>query len=208
MARIITPEAILSYPQLFEPKAASKNAEPKYSACLVFPEGSDLFELQAAYVEAAKAKWGDKAGKVIRAMEHPTFRSDPDDVAAKGYPVGSTFLNPRTTRKPSIVSIYPDPATGKPMPVTDEALVYPGVIVKASLEPYTYDREKVGVTFGLGNIQIIRDGERLDGRAAATDEFDSDMGAVADLSDLTDEDFPDTVNQMAAGEDDLSDLFN
>lgn len=203
MARIITPEAILSYPQLFAPKAASQGAEPKYSACLVFPEGTDLSELQAAYVEAAQAKWGDKAGKVIRAMSHPTFRSDPDDVAAKGYPEGSTFLNPRTTRKPSVVSIYPDPETGKPMPVTDEALVYPGVIVKASLEPYAYDNSgNRGVTFGLGNIQIIRDGERLDGRAAAVDEFDPDMSAVADLSDLTDESV-----MVPQDEDDLSDLF-
>ena len=204
MARVITPEAILSYPQLFAPRAANPGAEAKYSAALIFPAGTDLSEMQAAYAAVAVAKWGDKAKQVVAAMQHPTFKSDPDTVAAKGYPEGSTFINPRTTRKPSIVSIYPDKVTGKPMPVEDEALVYPGVIVKASLEPYAYDNSgNRGITFGLGNIQIIRDGDRLDGRAAANDEFDSDMGAVADLADLTDND---TVTVETG--DDLSDLFN
>jgi len=204
MARVISPEAILSYPQLFTPKAATLNSEPKYSAALIFPAGSDLTEMQAVYLEVAQAKWGDKAAQVIKAMQHPTFKNDPDAVAAKGYPEGSTFINPRTTRKPSIVSIYPDPETGKPMPVTDEALVYPGVIVRASLEPYAYDNSgNRGITFGLGNIQIIRDGDRLDGRAAARDEFDSDMGAVADLADLTGDEAA-----VGADEDNLNDLFN
>ena len=38
MARLITPEAILSYPTLFEPRAVKGDdkSEPKYSAALVF----------------------------------------------------------------------------------------------------------------------------------------------------------------------------
>lgn len=203
MARIITPEAILSYPQLFTPRAVN-NGEPKYSACLIFPAGTDLTQLKQAALDVAKAKWGDKGAQVLKAQTHPIFRADPDDVAGKGYPEGSTFMNVRTTRKPGVVSIYPDPNTGKPTPVTDESQAYPGVIVKASLEPYAYDNSgNRGVTFGLGNIQIIRDGDRLDGRAKAADEFDADMESTADLSDLTE-----TADVSADGDDDLSDLFN
>ncbi|KKM96418.1 hypothetical protein LCGC14_1178330, partial [marine sediment metagenome] len=38
-----------------------------------------------------------------------------------------------------------------------------------------------------GNVQFIRDGDRLDGRTFGVDDFDADENAVADLSDLTGE---------------------
>ena len=43
-----------------------------------------------------------------------------------------------------------------------------------------------GVSFSLAGVQIIKDGDRLDGSIAAVDAFDADMDAVADLADLTD----------------------
>jgi hypothetical protein len=97
-----------------------------------------------------------------------------------------------------VVSIYPDPVTGKPSQITDPDKVYPGVIVQATIEAYGYDRDgNRGVTFGLGNIQVRRDGDRLDSAKAASDEFEADATAVADLSDL----------EVAPEADDLSDLI-
>lgn len=189
MARIITPEAILSYPNLFTPRAMG-DQEPKYSCALVFPEGTDLTAMKQAALDALTEEWGEKAPAMVKAGQARwPFRDNPDDVALKGYPEGSTFVNVRSNRKPGVVSIFPDPSTGKPTPVTDEAQVYPGVIVRASLDAYTYDTQgNKGVTFGLGNVQIIRDGDRLDGRSHAEDEFEADPDALADLSDLTGED--------------------
>lgn len=199
MARIRTPEAILSYPRLFEP-----DENGKYSCCLVFPAGTDLRELRQALTEAGKEKFGDKftAAAIKSGRIKWPLRDDADDVEAKGYPEGSTFVNVRTTRKPQVVSIYPDPKTGKPTPITDPDQVYPGVVVMATIEAYGYDRDgNRGVTFGLGNIQVRRDGERLDGAKAASDEFEADATAVADLGDLT-EDAP-----VAEDDDGLADLI-
>lgn len=197
MARIRTPEAILSYPRLFE---ADENG--KYSCCLVFPAGTDLRELRQALTDAGKEKFGDKfTAQAIKSgrIKWP-LRDEADDVEAKGYPEGSTFINVRTTRKPQVVSIYPDPNTGKPSQITDPDKVYPGVVVQATIEAFGYDRDgNKGVTFGLGNIQVRRDGDRLDGNKSASDEFEADATAVADLSDL--EDTP------AGADDDLSDLI-
>lgn len=210
MARTITPEAILSFPNLFEPRAMG-GGDPKYSCALIFPEGTDLTDLKKAAAAALKEKFGGKA-KAIRKTGYWPFRDDPDDVAQKGYPEGCTFINVRTTRKPGLVSIVPDPETGKPMPLTDPEKWYPGAVVRASIEAYGFDTEgNRGVTFGLGNLQWIRDGDRLDGRSAAQDEFEADPDAVADLSDLTDDDVDDVGDgapESDEDEDDLSDLLD
>lgn len=221
---MILREAILSYPNLFRPRAASDdpNAKAKFSAAFVFPDSDSLKEFKKAAIAVAQERWGDKLkGAKLRTLDtqhgeavflvSPSVRvrmpwnDTPDVVASKGYPEGSTLVNARSDSKPGIVSIVPDPNTGKPMLVDDEAKVYPGVIVNVSGDLYAYSNSgNNGVSFGLGNVQIVRDGERLDSRRNAADEFDADASAVADLSDLTGE------QPVAAGAvegDDLSDLI-
>jgi hypothetical protein len=194
MARIMTPDAILSYPNLFTPRAATEGGDPKYSCTLVFTAEQDLRPLKAAALAVAKETFGAQAEALIKQKKIKwPFRDDEGDVEGKGYPEGSTFLNVRSNKKPGVVSIYPGP-DGKPLPIEDPDKVYPGVIVRATIEPFTYNRpDSKGVTFGLGNVQVLREGERLDGRAKAEDEFDADMNA--------------TVALEVEAEDDLSDLM-
>ncbi|HVZ42983.1 MAG TPA: ssDNA-binding protein, partial [Ramlibacter sp.] len=66
--------------------------------------------------------------------------------------------------------------------------LYAGLIVRASVRPYYYPQQGGGIAFGLGNIQVLRDGPRLDNRLAAEDEFEADANAAAAASnaDLTD----------------------
>jgi hypothetical protein len=183
---LITPKAILSYPRLFVAEKQDPddpNEKAKFSCALVFPKNTDLKELKQAALEAAREKWGAKADAMIRGEKlRMPFRTDSTD---KGYPEGSIFTNVRTTKRPGIVSIYPDPNTGKPLPIVDEEEMYPGVVVRASLAVYAYDvKGNRGVSFALNNLQKVADGERLDGRMAPEDEFEADMDATADLSDM------------------------
>lgn len=201
MANIITPVGTLSYPFVFTPRAANEDEEPKYSTAIIFEEGTDLTALKRVAIAAAKEKWGDKADGMIRngKLRMP-FRTD---VEEKGYPEGSTFMNVRTTRKPGIVSMIPDPNTGRPMPIADESEIYAGVKAKLSLGVFAYDvKGNKGVSFGLGNIQKVSDGERLDGFSSAASEFEADPDAVADLSDLEE-----PVADAPADDNDLSDLL-
>lgn len=183
MANLITPVGTLSYPNVWEPRAQNPGDTPKYSLAIVWDADTDLSELKRAAVAVAKEKWGDKAEAMIRGGKlRMPFRTDAED---KGYPEGSTFMNVRSNSKPGVVSIIPDPNTGRPMPITDEAEIYPGCKVRVSVSPFAYDTNgNRGVSFGLSNIQKVADGERLDGRVAADVEFDADPNAVADLSDL------------------------
>lgn len=190
--RVQTPAAKLSYPHLFEPWVSPKNpGQPaQYSCTLVFipailkeyPKlGTDLKALKQVVVTAGRAKWAKfdemvKAGK----LKLP-FR---DDVATKGYPEGSIFINVRSNQKPGIVMPHAGP-DGKPMQLTDTALIYPGAIVRASLTAFAYDNVGQGVSLALNNIQWLGHGDRLDNRVEAVDDFeaieDAEPASIDDL---------------------------
>lgn len=189
---IITPPAILSYPHLFEPQQPEKpDQTPKYGAAFLFEEGVDLTPLKKAAFQVVIDKFGEVKAKEM--LKNQTYRliggphhSIRTDVASKSYPESVVaFINARSNEQPGIVSVIPHPETGKPMPITEESQMYPGVRVKAFVNPYWYDVEgNKGVAWGLNAVQKIGEGDRLDGRVKAQDVFEADEDAVADLSDL------------------------
>lgn len=206
--KIITPEAILSYPHLVKPQAAEEGGKEKYSASFVFPKGTDLSGMKKAMIAAAKEKFGDKGVEMLRkkTLRSP-FRDDPEDVAKKGYAEGSVFVNARSDRKPGVVSVYKDPKNPtKPAVIPDdqvEEALYPGSVVKGSLVAFYYERKgNKGIGFALNNIQKVREGDRLDSRVNAQDEFEADESAEASLEGLEDDD-----SATEDSGDDLADLL-
>ena len=206
--RIQTPEATLSYPAIWEPRAFEDGDTPEYSGVLVFSAGTDLSELNAAAAGVAKERWGGKAGEVMRNARYKPFRN-----GGEKYGEGTIYITTRSkTTQPGVVANYPEtPGSTRPELITDRSQVYPGVVVKALVSPYAYDKKgNKGVGWGLDAIQIIRDGERLDGRVNAQDEFEADMDAVANLDDLTDEDGGEPTSSGTGTDDsglDLADLL-
>lgn len=184
MSKVITPEAIISYPHIFEPTIPPMATDPVYSCVLVFPKDSDISEMKKVVMDVATEKFGAKTQSLIRDGKiRMPFRTDGID--EKGYPDGSCFMNVKSKERPGVVSIYAGP-DGKPTPITDSTQVYSGCKVRASVRAYAYDVSgNKGVAFALGNIQKLADGQRLDGRKRAEDEFDADLSAKpADLSDV------------------------
>jgi hypothetical protein len=193
--KVTTSEVTLSYPNLLVARAGkAAGSKSKFSAALVLfpaqqttPAGvASLEALRKAALVAAEARWGAKAAEMFRtkALKSP-FR---DDAEAKGYPAGSLFLNVRTEQKPVCVFSHAGP-DGKVQRMTDEEIktaLYPGSKVRASLVAFAYDTDgNKGVSFALNNIQKVGEGERMDGRTAAEDEFDVDLSAApVDLSKL------------------------
>lgn len=183
---VITAIVTLSYPHVATPQAETDDdGKPtgkfKYSGAFVYDPGADLTKERNAIAAAAEAAYPNGAGiEMIRTgkLKQP-IRTDAE---AKNYPVGSVFINARTERKPQVVYNYPDPETGKPKVVPEDKIaeeLYAGRKVRASLRAFAYNRKgNKGVSFALGNIQVIADGNRLDGRKAAVDEFTADLTAV------------------------------
>lgn len=184
MSKVISPAAILSYPHIFEPTIPPMATDPVYSCVLVFPKEADLSEMKTIALEVAKEKFGTKTDTLIRDGKiRMPFRTD--GLEEKGYPEGSCFMNVKNKNPIDVVSIYAGP-DGKPTRITDSSQLYSGCKVRASLRAFAYDVSgNKGVSFALGNMQKLADGERLDGRKRAEDEFEADLSAKpADLSDL------------------------
>ncbi len=190
--KLILPVATLSYPNLFEPRGYD-GSEPKYSAALVM-EPAGLTALKNAIVAVAKERFGDKTRTILQG--NPPIHNE-EQALLKGYPEGTVFINAKSTRAPGIVSRYADPKTGKPTIITEDMAtepegsfeMYPGVQVKAYVSVYAYDRNgNRGIAFGLEGLQRWDEGDRLDGRIAASDLFEGEMPEeAAYLEDLMDE---------------------
>ena len=173
--RLVTPEAIISFPRLFRPEPGPNGGDPKYSAAFIFVQGTDLTRLKQAIIAAGQAFFGDKFAELVRAGDNMRlpFRPRAGETLKAGYPEGSTFFSANSKHKPQVVD-------ANLQEINDPEKVYAGAKVLASVNAYGYDNVGRGVTFGLNNIQFLADGERLDNRVAAADEFDKMMSEVPD----------------------------
>ena len=174
---MITPEMIISYPAIFEAKPNPSGAM-KFS-CSLLIEKKDKKGVKSLQNEIEKAiqKGIDNLPKWQK--KKPFFQYQPlrdgDEELENGKKSDSTyegkmFLNCSSNDAPGVVG--PD---AKPL-MNQEAL-YAGCIVRADINPFPYTNSgNNGVGWGLNNIMVIRDGDRLDGRLNAEQAF----GAFAD----------------------------
>lgn len=157
---IRTPIGRLSFPNLFE-KRAYEGQEAKFSCVILFPPGTDLTELKAAVNEVARAKFPNGKPKKFRSPFRDAAEKDVD-----GYEDGWVFITCSSQIKPQIVG-------PKIKPITDPAVLYPGCWIRATVRPFAYDTKgNQGVSFGLNNVQKIKDGEPLGSFSKAEDDFD------------------------------------
>ena len=176
--KIVVPCRI-SFANIWEAKSIN-GSDPKYSVSCVIPKSDKktLAKIEAA-VEAAKneakgKKWG---GKIPPNLKLPLRDGDierPDD---ENY-ANCMFLNANSSDKPGIVDRQVNP-------ILDPMQVYSGCYCNVSLSLYGFNSNgNRGVACGLGNIQWLKDGERLSGKADAASDFD----AVDEDADVLSED--------------------
>ena len=181
--KLITPEARLSYPALFEAQAdAERGAQVRLLAGI--PGGHRPFGARERGARGARGALGRQGQG--DAAEEAAEVAVPGRRRARcpGYGPGTTFINVSSKQQPGVVDRYAG-ADGKPRPITDPSELYPGCFVRASLRPFTYDTNgSKGVSFALNNLQKLRDGERIDGRLRAEDEFEAIEPAADNVDDL------------------------
>lgn len=159
----------LSFPALLEPKENDQGAL-KYGVTLLLPPGYDTAPLLAEL----KRAWNDKFGTDPKKWpKGPTVRT-PDkvirDASEKphlaGYEEGWKFISARSDSAPGVVDAMV-------RPVTDKREIYPGRWARISVNAYCYTRPTTGVTFGLNNVQLLRDDTPFGGAAPkASQDFD------------------------------------
>jgi hypothetical protein len=162
-----------SYANVWDPKSINGGA-PKYSVSLIIPKSDTAtiekikVAIQAAYEEGeTKLKGSGKTVPALSVLKTPLRDGDlerPDDEAYKN----SYFINANSSTAPGIVDADRNP-------ILERSEVYSGVYGRASINLYAFNSNgNKGIACGLNNLQKIRDGEPLGGKASAESDFASD----------------------------------
>lgn len=172
--KVITgPDTRWSYANVWEPKSIN-GGTPKYSVSLIIPKSDQKTvtklkaAIQAAYEEGqSKLKGNSKTVPPLAAIKNPLRDGDierPDDTAyANAY-----FINANSATAPGIVDANREP-------VLSRSEVYSGVYGRASITLYAFNSNgNKDIACGLNNLQKIRDGEPLGGKASAESDFATD----------------------------------
>ena len=172
--KVVTPVFRVSFPAVFEAKSFEGSA-PKFSVAAIWtpklftPREKELWDAMLALadevsIERFKKKMGDLPANFKKAIRDGEEKAD-----LGGYGPGTMFANLSSKMRPGLIDR--DRA-----PITDPDDFYPGCYARATITAYSYDNKGKGVAFGLQNLQKVKDGERLDSRTDATEDFgDEDL---------------------------------
>ena len=167
-------KTVFSYLNVNEPKAPVGGGTPKYSVSVVIPKSdTDTIEkvkraIQAAYDEGqSKLKGNSKFVPDLDSLKTPLRDGDKDRKGDENY-AGCYFINANSATAPGIVDADRNPILAR-------SEVYSGVYGRASITFYAFNSNgNKGIACGLNNLQKIRDGEPLGGKASAASDFDTD----------------------------------
>ncbi|HCI59341.1 MAG TPA: DUF2815 domain-containing protein [Ruminococcus sp.] len=162
-----------SYANVWDPKSIN-GGTPKYSVSLIIPKSDKVTiqkikaAIQAAYEEGeSKLKGNGKSVPSLSVLKTPLRDGDlerPDDEAYKN----AYFVNANSATAPGIVD-------ADRQQIIDRSEVYSGVYGRASINFYAFNSNgNKGIACGLNNLQKIRDGEPLGGKASAESDFATD----------------------------------
>ena len=194
MIRYMTPIFRASFPNLFTASSGPDGGEPKYGLSAIWTPGNftekeaELWKKLMAGVDGACKEQFKKSLKELKALnaEGGNYKLVPRNGSSKahlgGYGEGTVFASLTTRMKPGVVD-----ADRSRISVEDgnEDLIYPGCYCRATVNVYTYDNKGKGVALGLLNVQKVKDGERLDSRTDAAEDFSDDF--LGDTSDFLDD---------------------
>jgi hypothetical protein len=183
--KMMTPMFRVSFPQVFEARAMQPGQEAKYSIVMLFEpkkmtdplEKKKWDDMVAAVKFTATEKWP----KGIPANFKNPFRDGMEKEQYEGYGKGVIFLTASTKTRPGLV----DQNLQK---IIAPEEFYAGCYARATINPFPWTKlGKNGVSFGLQNIQKVKDGDPLGGRGPAEADFnaleDLDMPKEAESSE-------------------------
>lgn len=165
--KIMLKNVRLSYANLFEPRE-NKNGELRYSVSLLIPKDHPQVDaLQAAIKAEGEGKFGAKWVSMAK-KNYPMHDAD-EDGRADDDPVyeGMYYINCSSKRKPQVVD-------RQVQPILDDSEIWSGCWANVSIAVFPFEvPENKGVSFGLNNVQKVKEGERLGGAPNADEEFEA-----------------------------------
>ena len=152
--------------------------------CLIIPKDDEQTvnaikeAIKLAYKEGESRLKGNN-GKLptLESLRIPLHDGDLEKQGEEIYQ-NAFYINAKTNKKPGIVDKYL-------REITNEEEVYSGCYGRASITFYAYNSNgNKGIACSLNNLQKIKDGERLSGRASARSDFKGFETDVFDDEDI------------------------
>ena len=172
--KVITgPNTRFSYANIWEAKSINGGA-PKFSVSLIIPKADTKTvekikaAIEAAYKEGeSKLKGNGRSVPALSAIKNPLRDGDTERPDDEAY-ANSYFINANSATAPGIVDANCNP-------ILERSEVYSGVYGRASISFYAFNSSgNKGIACGLNNLQLIRAGEPLGGKASAESDFATD----------------------------------
>ncbi len=157
----------LSFAHIWEAKSINGGEEKFSVSCLIPKSDKDTLgrihrAIEAAKEEAKGKKWD---GRIPANLKLPLRDGDIDRPDDENY-AGCMFLNATSREAPQIVD-------RKVKPIQEPMECGSGDYANVSVNFFGFNANgNRGVAAGLGNIQKVKDGERLSGRVNASAEFE------------------------------------
>ena len=112
-------------------------------------------------------KGSSKTVPALEDLKTPLRDGDRDRKGDEAY-ANAWFINANSTTKPGVVD-------ADRQPILDSSELYSGIIGRASINFYAFNSNgNRGIACGLNNLQLIRAGEPLGGKASAESDFATD----------------------------------
>lgn len=153
----------LAFIDFFEPKKGKSDDgsdKATYGCAVLFPPGAEAglnVVLWAAWCEEARKAFPNNwrpDGQPF-GLHWPVHPCDEKQQYA-GYTPGLHYMNVSSQFKPAVIDTAMNP-------IVDPSRVYPGVWAVLALNLYSYKNKKTGVSFGLQNVMLVGDDEKLGG---------------------------------------------
>lgn len=173
MGNLVTGKIRFSYVNVFSPRV-TPNGEEKYSVTILIPK-NDIDTYQRISDEINKCLQENLASVFNGVMpSNPKLPiHDGDGLRQSGEPYGAEckghwVITASSKNAPQIV----DNSVPEPLPIMSKEEFYSGCYGRASLRFYAYNQNgNKGIGCGLGNVQKLEDGQPLDGRTTAAEDF-------------------------------------
>ena len=174
MSKVTTPDFRAAFPAVFEARLNKMNQKLEFSIVALFPADTDLKAMKMAAKEACIKKWGKDPSVWPTNLKSP-FKDQGDrakidketgkKVLPQGYVAGNIYVNFKSNQRPGVV----DRNVQK---IIDTSEFYGGCWAKASVNAFAYDTAgNQGVSFGLGNLQKVKDDSAFGNRTKPEDDF-------------------------------------
>lgn len=186
LCRVIIP-CRFSYAHVFTAVAITEGQEKKFSVSLLISKKDK--ETIACIQEGIEKAITQGMEKTFKSKARPVnlklpFRDGDEERGDDPNYKGMYFINANSKQRPQIVDASINP-------IIDEDEFYSGCYGRASVTFYPFNTSgNKGIAAGLGNIQKLKDGEKLSGGASAEEDFaDLDVDIDSDAPGADQDDF-------------------